>query len=266
MVSVASIIILILGGIVVIALPIVAGLLLNRKTKKLAVVFFAGFLSFFVMQILIRIPILQQLQAQNWYQNLGYVATILLAAVSAALFETVGRVVTVKMFLKANYRFEAGIAHGIAHGGTEAILLVGINFIIYGILGIFINNGLFDSILANNPSLVDSFGQLKDTLTTTTSTDYFWGIFERIATMVIQVGMSLLIVYAFRFDKKIFILFVFLFHSFIDFVAVFALHQTNSIILTEGLVFLFALIMVFTIIKVKKKYETITSDKPEIIN
>jgi uncharacterized membrane protein YhfC len=255
MVSTLSVIFLILGGALIIGLPIVLGKIITRRSKKLFNAFIAGILSFLVMQMIIRLPLLQVLNSQKWFSDIPFIWMIIILATSAALFETFGRIVSIKLIMKKDYRFNAGVAHGIAHGGTEAILLVGINFLVYGIIAILINNGIYDEIIGSNSEVAAGFNQIKDVLISTSSWDYLWGIFERLSTIVVQIGLSVITVFAFKTGKKIYFLLVFIIHSTVDFSSVLLLHYSGSVALTEGLILMFAIITMVIIVKINKKYK-----------
>ncbi|WP_041137806.1 YhfC family glutamic-type intramembrane protease [Beduini massiliensis] len=102
--------------------------LLAKKNKRCLLTFGIGGLTFFVSQVLLRIPLLtwwqSQASAQVWIINNTY-AYVWLTCFSAGLFEETGRLVSFKLLKKTNTFYEA-VAFGLGHGGIEAILLVGI--------------------------------------------------------------------------------------------------------------------------------------------
>lgn len=99
-----------------------------KKNRRCLLTFGIGALTFFVSQVLLRIPLLAwwqtQASVQVWIAANSYVYVLLLCF-SAGLFEETGRLISFKLLKKTNTLYEA-IAFGLGHGGIEAILLVGI--------------------------------------------------------------------------------------------------------------------------------------------
>lgn len=102
--------------------------MLVKKNKRCLLTFGIGALTFFVSQVLLRLPLLawwqNQASAQVWIITNSYVY-VWLSCFSAGLFEETGRLISFKLLKKTNSFYEA-IAFGLGHGGIEAILLVGI--------------------------------------------------------------------------------------------------------------------------------------------
>ena len=111
-----------------------------RKSRRYLLPFFVGALTFFVTQILVRIPILQLwLTRQDWFLILPQtnpLAYCLILGVSASVFEEMGRYVSLRLLYRKGRRPDwlDGICFGAGHGGIEAILLVGINYLVALIL------------------------------------------------------------------------------------------------------------------------------------
>lgn len=170
---------------------------------------FIGALMFFIFQILIRIPLLEYLQTQTWYQLFAIrnlILTVLLTAFSAALFETVGRYIGLRFILKNCLERKNGIAYGIGHGGIEAILLVGFTYI---------NNVLY-SILINTGTTVAISDQLISKLINTPSYLYLFAGIERASTIFFHIAAALIVTYGILNKKKIYILYTILLHFILD--------------------------------------------------
>lgn len=99
-----------------------------KKNKRCLLTFGIGALTFFVSQVLLRIPLLEWWQShastQVWIIANSFLYVLLLSF-SAGLFEETGRLVSFKLLKKTDTLYEA-IAFGLGHGGIEAILLVGV--------------------------------------------------------------------------------------------------------------------------------------------
>lgn len=100
-------------------------------------VIMAGALTFIIFQLVLRIPLLQLLTLR--YPNLvpepQDTAALLLYAfflsLTAALFEEGGRWLVFKFLLKKQPSWQNAVGFGLGHGGSEAILLVGVNYIFH---------------------------------------------------------------------------------------------------------------------------------------
>lgn len=178
---------------------IVAFTLKNRK-QQLPSAWLLGAAGFFVTQMLIRLPILTALQTQPWFlsfsENNGFLFAFMLAF-TAGLFELAGRFAVAKLLSK-NLTYKRSLAAGFGHGGIEAMILVGITYL-NNILYIFmINNGTFDTVVAQAAQTgvdVSALIQLKDQLVNTSPTLFLLGGFERILAMTGHAAMSLIVCY-----------------------------------------------------------------------
>lgn len=102
--------------------------MIAKKNKRCLLTFGIGALTFFISQVLLRLPLLRWWQSQASTQVWAVTSTfayVLLLCFSAGLFEETGRLISFKLLKKTNTLYEA-IAFGLGHGGIEAILLVGI--------------------------------------------------------------------------------------------------------------------------------------------
>lgn len=117
-------------------MPIGACIIAVKKKMTRTVVL--GSLCFLVFQVFTRLPVIQyvlpQFAAFSVFQISHPILYILLLAVSAGVFEECGRYIIMKALMK-NTELVQSIVFGAAHGGTEAILLVGINSIMMLAMG-----------------------------------------------------------------------------------------------------------------------------------
>lgn len=134
MITVASLFTFVCSALLPVTIVLI--LCLQKKGYWKPVLF--GAITFFVFQILIRIPILQLVLPQmDWYLKLqasDYFLYSIFLGSTAALFEEVGRFVVIKLFLKKHHTFTDGLAFGIGHGGIEALLFAGINSLVVVLL------------------------------------------------------------------------------------------------------------------------------------
>ena len=181
-------------------LPILALLLLGTKNRKQGIwsAWILGALGFVVTQILIRVPILTALQSQSWFMAFAQSHLFLYAfalAFTAGLFELAGRFAVAKL-MKKNLTYKRSLAAGMGHGGIEAILLIGMAYINNLVYIAMINNGTFDTIVAEAVAAGVDASQLyllKETLMSTSPAMFLLGGFERLLAMFAHAGMSMVV-------------------------------------------------------------------------
>ncbi|MFC0213713.1 YhfC family intramembrane metalloprotease [Paenibacillus chartarius] len=145
--SFATLLIIIIVGLLCMALPFAAMAVLRRRFGmslrwRVAAI---GALTFFVSQIVLRLPWqipLNQLAVQNgWTSGVPFLLFGLGAAITAGFFEETGRYFAYRWFVKRPAKDDA-IALGLGHGGIESALLVGVSSISTGVmLYLFANGG-----------------------------------------------------------------------------------------------------------------------------
>lgn len=173
--------------------PLAALILAARKKEHYVKPFLIGALTFFISQILLRLPLLQLwLAHQSWFMVLPvqnpWLYSLLLGF-SASVFEEIGRYLAFRFLLKKNLRWFDGVVFGAGHGGIEAILLVGINYIamlfLYG-------------TTPGDPAMI-----------------LFAGL-ERLSAMASHIGMSMLVLQSVRKRRIIYLLLALFIHGFMD--------------------------------------------------
>lgn len=173
--------------------PLAALIMAVKKKDCYVKPFFIGALTFFVSQILLRMPILQLwLANQSWFMVLPiqnpWLYSLLLGF-SASVFEEIGRYLAFRFLLKKNLRWFDGVVFGAGHGGIEAILLVGINYIVM----LFLYGGT-----PGDPSMI-----------------LFAGL-ERLSAMASHIGMSMLVLQSVRKRSPIYLVMALLIHGVMD--------------------------------------------------
>lgn len=226
MVSVFSLIAMVMTLLVCTVAPILALIIyaVKNKGKGVWLAWFIGAAGFFVMQIVIRTPILSILSVSEGFVKFAndyYVVYILILAFTAALFEVVARFVGA-IILKKKQCYEVAVGAGLGHGGIEAIFLVGMTYINNILYSIMINAGTYDVMVDSTAKMgvdVSSLVQAKSALIETSPAMFLVAGYERILTMILHVAMTVLVFY-FVNKKKSFvgILLCLLIHTVIDFV------------------------------------------------
>lgn len=219
MVSNLSIIFMGIALVIQFLAPIVLAILFYKKEKAAIKSFFVGVLCFTVTQIIIRIPLLQLLQLTDWYKSLVnssvFLATLLLA-LSAGIFEETGRFLSFRFILNNSLEWKEGVAFGIGHGGIES-MYIGLSSVNNILLSLAINSGTFDSLIAKQlpAEMADT---IRDQLTSLTPATFLAGGLERLFTIFIHIGLSLLVLYGVRNRKYIYLLYSILIHTLINLV------------------------------------------------
>ena len=245
---------------------------LKNKGKKIVSAWFLGAAGFFVMQVVLRLPILSILSLMPGFQSFAensYVVYILILGFTAGLFEVIGRLVVAKILSK-NLTYERGIAAGLGHGGIEAIIIVGMTYINNLLYAGMINGGTFDMTVEQTAALgvdVSSLYAVKDALVNTPS--YLFGLagYERLLTIICHTAMSLLVCY-FVYKKQTMkgVLIALLLHTVLDCVSGLisgmstpymgnVITENTGYVLVYGFLTIMALISVVIILKVKKEFK-----------
>ena len=139
---------LLLSMVLPVAILIVFALV--RRKKGVVPAWLLGAAGFFVMQVILRLPIISMLSAIPGFavfvENF-YIVYIFVLALTAALFEVVARFGVAKI-LQKNMNPEKGLAAGLGHGGIEAIFLIGMTYVSNLLIAVMINTGTFTEIMA----------------------------------------------------------------------------------------------------------------------
>ena len=231
MVSTGAIIGIVVTLIVTLIGPIVAMIVYGVKNKGMGVwkAWLLGAAGFFVLQVLIRLPILSVLGMFPWFQTFAehqYIVYCLILAVTAALFEVVARFAVAKL-LQKKMNYQQGVAAGLGHGGIEAMILIGMTYVSNLLYAVMINSGAFDALY--NPTMI-SFGQegalnaqlnqIKTALIETPAYAFYLAGYERILCVLFHTAMSLLVCYMVYKQKALLgVGIAFAAHFFVDFVS-----------------------------------------------
>lgn len=241
------------------------------KADKPVTALVLGAAGFFIMQMVIRVPILQILGKDTRFMEFAinhYVLYCLILAVTAALFEVIGRYVVAKA-ITSELTFETGVAAGLGHGGIEAIVLVGITYVNNLIYIVLINTGNFESTVESAVAAgadAASMYAIQDAFLTTSPTIFLLAGYERILTMILHVALSLLVCYFVKQKKGIAgVGICMLIHTIVDFVSPLIngmatnymgnmISQTMAYVLVYVFLTIVAVISILLILQIKKKW------------
>jgi len=229
----------IISIIVEVGVPIILAVYIWRKYRISWAIFFLG-IAFFLLS-LVRIPLnnlLNSIISSNFRGDLAIILIGLFASFTAGLFEEGVRVIAIGAIIKQR-SYEKGIMYGIGHGGGgESMIFVGMS-----VLFSFLAYKFFPDVIP-----VNLLSQLA-------GIDWYMplvGALERIFAVTIQISFSVLVMYAFMKRKYYLILAAIFYHMIVDFTAVY-INYKFGILLTEILVFVFAVISLTVIFILKPK-------------
>ena len=225
-----------LTALVCLFAPTVLAIILMVKRGAKFWMFLLGAAVFTVFQILTRIPLLSLLQNTPWYTMFTItqpVLYILLLAFTAGLFEEAGRFVGIRFLPRRTLTWENAFVFGLGHGGIEALYFVGLN---YAVLFVQALNGQALATLVNTPP------------------SYFLVAgAERVLAVAMHIGFTMLVFYAVRRRKPLYLLAAIGAHTVVD--AAIPLLKLAGVHLgiwaTEGVLSLLAVLLVLVTIRFK---------------
>ncbi len=170
----------------------------------------------------------------------------------AGIFEETGRLLAFLFILKKTRDWSHGVVYGIGHGGIESWLLVSLTYVSNLVYAMMANAGQLEAMKASLPP--DQIEALDFGIQTLASTDpalFFIAGIERVLTVIIQIALSLLVLYAVRKRKYLYFGLAILLHAALDFLAVFINATWGNVFISEIVVAAFAAAGIFWIIKSK---------------
>ncbi|WDU83347.1 YhfC family intramembrane metalloprotease [Caloramator sp. Dgby_cultured_2] len=169
---------------------------------------------------------------------------------TAGIFEEVGRFLGFRFLLKDRLNYGNGLAFGVGHGGIEAVLLVGLNYINYIIFALLLNKGLINQVFAGKISN-DMISEIVRMLVSTPAYNFLLAGLERAFAITIQIALSLIVLLAVRNKNLLYLLIAILLHMLIDTPIAYMAMQGVNVFILEGVTFLIALASLYFIIRMK---------------
>lgn len=244
MVSIFSMVGMIFSLLLIFLVPLGLVIFFYRKEKIYLPAVLVGALVFLVFQMLTRIQLINYFSTMDWFaemaQNLVFL--IFFFALTAGIFEEIGRYLGFRFLLKKHLSWKNGIAFGIGHGGFEAIALVGATTINNLVVSFMINTGTFDTQMA--PQLGEMANYFKQILVETEPVMFFFTGIERMAALAVHIGLSVLVLYAVKKRKTFYLLAAIIIHGIFNIPAVIYGPLNISIWFVETFIIVFAVISV----------------------
>ncbi|MFT9078337.1 YhfC family glutamic-type intramembrane protease [Ethanoligenens sp.] len=237
MVSSATLVGIMFGALAPLAVWVVLLVLFFRRYKSGVKELLIGAGVFLVMAlvlerivhyfILIKIPA----TAAFFRQPLAYA---IYGGLMAGLFEETGRFVAFRLFFKRKHRYQDGIIYGLGHGGLE-LLLIGVT------------------------AQVATFAQMQRTVIQIQPYLFAVSGLERILALAVQLGLSVLVLYAVaRKQPKFFVLAIGL-HALLDFGAAMGRYTPAPVLISEGIAAVFAVAAVIWLVRARRLFESTRS-------
>lgn len=223
-----------------------------------------GALIFFLFQLSSRVPLMQGVQyliaPQLQASRALLIAWLVTAAVTAALFEEIGRYIGYRWLMRNEEKtWPKAIMYGIGHGGIESILLVG-GLMIVGLINmIVLPNIPLDTIPeAQRAQVQAQIAALQN--------EPAWlpllGAWERLWTLPIQIAFSVIVLQVFRRGSLRWLWLAIAGHTLVDLSvalpALLNLQGTGATLLVEGIVTLFGIAALWVIWRLRDA--VVTSD------
>lgn len=174
-------------------------------------------------------------------------AYALYGGLAAGVFEETGRLAGFSLFFKKNRRWEDGVAYGLGHGGLEVLYIGGILAVTQVnnlALSAAIDTGNWERIAGAVSALPQKAAALetaRQQLVSLPAWEFLAGGWERIMALCIQLGLSLLVLYAVAHRRWLFYGLAVLLHALVDFSAVYLKQRGVGVPVLEGVVTLYAL-------------------------
>lgn len=233
---------------IALGVPVVLGLVAWRWFRAPAVGWLIGAGTFFVSQVVLRLP--WQIAVGVWLQKTHASSTVMwswlaVSAFTAALFEETGRFVAYRMLFK-DRTARGAVMLGLGHGGLESMLLVGLTLTVNTLLYLALANGQsFGIPEAQRPMVVEQFNALTPLLALA-------GGVERLSSMAVHVGLSVLVLQVFRRGSKWWLGFAIAFHTLSNLVGV-AAAKALGVWQGEGVIAVFALLALWWTVRFVKQ-------------
>jgi uncharacterized membrane protein YhfC len=232
------------------AYPLILGGLARSRLHAAWRYFAYGMAIFIVFQIVTRIPLITLVQSRIAPQLQAsrplLVAWVLIASLTAGIFEEVGRYVGYRWLFKPEQRtWKNGVMYGLGHGGVEAMVLLGISY--FSALSLLISG---QARAAADPALAAQLGAI----TSQPAWIPLIAAWERLWAVALHVGFSVLVLQVFRRGGLRWLWLAILLHGLADFViagipALLQLPSPANLLLPEALATVVGILAVWWILR-----------------
>ncbi|MEO8953889.1 MAG: YhfC family glutamic-type intramembrane protease [Ktedonobacteraceae bacterium] len=258
-VSPALLVMAVVVTIFVIVYPFILGSIAHHKLAVGWKYFWFGTLVFLVFQLLTRLPLVAVLQntvlASLLRTSTAFTWTwLVILAVTAGLFEEVGRYVGYRVFMRREPKtWSKAVMFGLGHEGLESMVLVG-GQIVLTLLSI----AILSAVNVNSLPVAQRQSFIQQVASINALPVWFpllaaWG---RFWSFPLQVALSVMVLQVFRRHQIHWLFLAILFHALIDFLTLAlpqAFGQSTTIeLLVNGMLCVFGLIGVWIIWRLRE--------------
>lgn len=192
------------------ALPAVALIFWKKKTGAPFWYFIAGAICFVlfsnVLESALHFAVLVLDTPVSRAISSSAVLYTLYGALAAGIFEETARLFGFKVMLKGKSDRACPVAYGIGHGGIEVILVLAVSYVVFLLIKLGFPMG--------DEAATAAMREVVDGLSTSTIA---LAMFERIPTMLIHIGLSMIVFVAVRQKGKIWLYFLaIVLHALVD--------------------------------------------------
>ncbi len=241
-----------ISALIALTAPLILAFLVHRRTGVSFKYFGLGAAVFLVAQIVLRFPwqiplgLMVQKSASGALRN----AFLVFSALTASLFEEVGRWLGYRWFIKRERSWRVGVMYGLGHGGIESILLVGLSIGGSLVLYILLARGVSFPI---PPDRLEIIRRQFETLTPWNS---LLGGIERLFAICLQISFSLLVLQAFLRNQLRWLGYALAFHFILDFAAIAAAKRAGPVFaeIVAGVFAALALVLIFRLRGVEDRH------------
>jgi len=232
-------------------------LAIKKKISGLPLLF--GALAFFISQILLRIPIINVLSTQGWYQDFAklFVPYVLVLCFTAGLFEESARLGGA-LILKQKRRFMDVISFGLGHGLCEVVILIGLTHVNNLIFCLAINNpgGLFAAMFP--PEMLQP---IIESLSDAEPYHVYMGLLERVSAVLFHIFATVLVFRGVVTKKWWYYILAIVAHMLFNLVAVLLATYTGMVV-TEVVLLVLALVSGVYVLKSRNSFDSIVAPDP----
>lgn len=256
MFSTETIAILAVGGALAIILPIAAMViyrLRHKETSFISAVIGAGTFIVFAMILeqllhLVMLPLVKN----------SIVLSSIYAALAAGVFEETGRLVAYKTLMKKHYSTKNAVLMGLGHGGTEAVIILGITLLAYAGIAVYANEmGLaaaVEKLTKSDPSQAEAISIQLNAIKDYNVLNVLMPFYERLVAVIFHVCMSVWVYKAVTHKLWLYPAAIAV-HALLDLpAALFQMKALNNIATVYVILTLFVMAVVFLTIKLTKKF------------
>jgi len=212
--------------------PLVVGFLIWRRYRVSWRFFLYGMLVFLLSQLLTRVPLVQitQFFIGAWLSSsqLYLYAWFVILALTAGLFEEVGRYLGYRFLIKKDFTWEKGLMYGAGHGGLESMLLVG-GIALLGLINVIAVSTMDFSQMNLPPEQLAQIAQARQQIAALDWWMPLLGAYERFVTVFFQIAMSILVLQVFVLKSMRWLWLAVGLHALVDFLALLLVRQIGAV-------------------------------------